>query len=531
MIIDSYNLIFTSMNSRIFWLADRLYVNLSGIADILNMRPPFGLDKHSVANIRGSGQLNKDVVVGSRPDIYSSFRRSPASDAQLVVGHFAGPHEICIEKDARAAFTLSRYLSPRNQISGFESRKRPFSLVTDASRFTAAFVLSKGLDMWRRVKSVFCSETLIKLYHNALSLFNGKVLSFLLSVFSSQSYLTGTFISGIGIDRSSKRRIGDDHFPEYSRKSSGHRGSGLSPDSCAFDETVVAFAKDSVESCHLESGFTQSPSESGRTCFGDLTWIFLSVGDMSSFGQTAPAANSISIFEPMKIAEFRKNNKTEHLADPFGSCYDFECFLKVFICLDDRSYFSEDNIALTFDGLNSFAVMPEHLCFNRFEFIAIGSHPTVEGIDVYHFWSSGVDLKDLPTHDGFYLSGFFSDAMPLSGKDSQISDFAGRNISGRNEFVLHNLCDFGGGDFVCVSHTRSQFAEVESIEQMYFVSQGLKHVPEPVIGTHGFDTDAERFFEGQDKTENFSGAVVWNSNFLNGVRFGIQNSVSSCCGV
>jgi len=532
MIIDSSNLIFTSLNSLILRLTDRLYVNFLRIANILNIRPPFGPNKHSFAKIiTGSVQLNKDVVFGSRPDIYSSFRRSPASDAQSVVGHFAGPHEICIERDARAAFTLTRYLSPRNQSSGFESRKKQFSLVTDASRFTAAFALSKGLDAWRRVKSVFCSETLIKLYHNTLSLFNGKILSFLLSVFSSQPYLTGAFISGIRVGRSSERRIGDNHFPEDSRKSSGHRSSGLSFDSGAFDKTVVAFAKSGIESCHLEGSFTQSPSESGRTCLGDLPRIFLPVGYMSSFCQSAPAADGIGIFEPMEIADFRQNNKTEHLADPFGSCDDFESVFEVFICLDGHSYFSEYNIALTLNGLNPFTVMPEYLCFDGFEFISIGSHPSMERISVYHFWSSCVDLKDLPSHDGFDLGSFFCDAMPLPCEHSQMPDFAGRNIGGWNEFGFHDLCDFGGGDFVCVSHAWPQFAEIEGVEQMDFVCQRFEHVPEPVIGTHGFNADADRFFERLDKVEDFSSAMVWNSHFLKGVRFGIQNGISSRCGV
>lgn len=520
------------LNRLFWWRAEGSYVDrMRRVLAFKLSCPPFELNKHSFANIRSSGRLDKDVVFGSRPDIYSSFRRSPASDAQLVVGHFAEPHEICIERDARAAFTLSRYLSLRNQISGFESRRRPFSLVTDASRLTGTFALSKGLDIWRGVKSVFCPGTFIKLCHNALCLFYGKILSFLLSVFSSQPYFTGSFISGIRIGRSSERCIGDNHFPEDSRKSPGHCCSGLSLDSGAFDKLVVAFTKGGVESCHLESGLTQSPSESGRACFGDSTWIFLSVGDMSSFSQSAPAADGIGIFEPMEIADFRQNYKAEHFADAFGSYDDLESISEFFVCLDDQPYVSKDRITLTFDGLNSFTVMPEHLRFDGFEFITIGGHPSMEGSSIYHFWSSGVYLKDLPSHDGLDLGSFLCDAMPLSGEHSQIPDLSRRDIGGRDEFVFHDLRDFGCGDFICVSHSWPQLAEVEGVEQMDFVCQGFEHVPEPVIGTHGFNADAEWFFEGQNKAKYFSGAMIWNSNFLKGVRLGIQNGISSRCGM
>jgi hypothetical protein len=36
-----------------------------------------------------------------------------------------------------------------------------------------------------------------------------------------------------------------------------------------------------------------------------------------------------------------------------------------------------------------------------------------------------------------------------------------------------------------------------------YVGDGLEHVPQPVTGSHGFDTDAERFFERVDEPEDF----------------------------
>ena len=135
MIISSSNLQFPFLNRLILRLTDRLYVNLMRNIDILRICPPFGLFKHSFAKVKDSASLNKDIVSGSCPVVYSSFRRSPASEAQRVLRPDAGPHEICIEKDARAAFTLSRYLSPCCQNSSFESRKRHRSLVTEASHF------------------------------------------------------------------------------------------------------------------------------------------------------------------------------------------------------------------------------------------------------------------------------------------------------------------------------------------------------------------------------------------------------------
>jgi hypothetical protein len=109
MITNSSRLLFPSLNRLTLRLKDELYVNLMRIIYRLPICPPFGLFKHSFAKVNDSASLNKDFFSGSCPVAYSSFRRSPASEAPSVLRPDAGPHEICIEKDARAAFTLSRY--------------------------------------------------------------------------------------------------------------------------------------------------------------------------------------------------------------------------------------------------------------------------------------------------------------------------------------------------------------------------------------------------------------------------------------
>ena len=531
MIFNSSNLIYPFLNRLILRLTESLYVNQMRIRYILCICPPFGLFKHSFAPIKDSASLNKDFVSGSCPVAYSSFRRSPASEAQSVLRPDAGPHEICIERDARAAFTLSRYLSSCRQSSSFESRKRPQSLVTEASHFTGPLAVSKGLNTWRGVKSVVCPEKCIGLCHNALRFFHGMFLSFKLVVFSFLSDLAGSLISGIRVGCRLKGCFGDDHFPDDPGQSPCHRGSGFSLDSGSFDQPFVALAKPGVELGHLESRFTESPSERGRTGLGDLTGIFLPVGDVTSFGQTGPACNGIRIFESMEIPEFGHNDKSKHCTDAFGAGNDCESVIKVFVSLDNQSDFSDDSVSLSFNSLNSFTVLPEHLSFNRVELMSVSGHPSMHGSGVNRFGSSGVDLVHLPSHDGFNFCGFFGNSMPLPAEYSQMSYFDRRDIGLWNEFAFHNLGDFCGRDFVGVSHSRPQFTEIEGVEQMDFVGDGLEHIPEPVIGSHRFDTDADGSFEGLDKSEDFSGAMIWNGNFFDGVGCGIHSGIGSCGGM
>ena len=112
-----------------------------------------------------------------------------------------------------------------------------------------------------------------------------------------------------------------------------------------------------------------------------------------------------------------------------------------------------------------------------------------------------------------------------------MADFYWWDIGLRNVFIFHDLGDFCGRDFVSVSHSRSQLTEVERVEQMDFIGQGLEHIPEPVIRSHRFDADTDRFFEGLDKSEDFSGAMVWDGNFFKSLGSGIQSGIGSCSGM
>jgi len=139
----------------------------------------------------------------------------------------------------------------------------------------------------------------------------------------------------------------------------------------------------------------------------------------------------------------------------------------------------------------------------------------------------GPDLVHLPSRDGFDLCGFFGNSMPLPAEYSQMSYFDRRDIGLWNEFAFHNLGDFCGRDFVGVSHSRPQFTEIEGVEQMDFVGDGLEHIPEPVIGSHRFDTDADGSFEGLDKSEDFSGAMIWNSGIVTFSRISDVASIAA----
>jgi hypothetical protein len=290
-------------------------------------------------------------------------------------------------------------------------------------------------------------------------------------------------------------------------------------------------AKTGVEFSHLESRFTERPSERGRAGLGDLTGIFLPVGDVSSFGQAGPACNGVCIFKAMEIPEFSHDDETEYVTDAFGAGHDFESVFEVFVGFDNQSDFSEDSVSLSFNGLNSFTVLPEHLSFKRVELMPVSGHPSMHGSGVNRLGSSSIDLVHLPSHDGFNFCGFFGNSMPLPAEDSQMADFDGRDIGFWNAFVFHNLSDFCGRDFVGVRHSGSQFTEIKGVKQVNFVGDGLEHIPEPVIGSHRFDTDADRFFEGLDEPEDFSGAMVWNSHFFKGVGCGIDSGIGGSRGM
>ena len=112
------------LNSLFLRLFPAISVEELRIVALLSLCPPFGRSVSSDSVIKGLfSSLNASTLAESRPGIYSSFRESPVSDAQQVVGHVTGLHVISIERDARAAFTLWRYPSPRRLSSDGEVRR------------------------------------------------------------------------------------------------------------------------------------------------------------------------------------------------------------------------------------------------------------------------------------------------------------------------------------------------------------------------------------------------------------------------
>ena len=203
--------------------------------------PPFGLNNFSNAKVNDSVNIaDKQSPGGSSPNNYSSFRESPAPDVQLPVGQIAGLHEMSIERDSRAAFTLSRYPSPSDMNPDIEVSKSRTSLVTDESHFTKASAMPKGRGDERTVKSGNCPNVVNKSYHGGFLLFFKKCFSFLFSFLASLPYFVCSLKRFIGISASSKRRIGDNHFPEYARESSCHCGSGFSFDTCSFVDPCLS---------------------------------------------------------------------------------------------------------------------------------------------------------------------------------------------------------------------------------------------------------------------------------------------------
>ena len=510
------------LNSLFLRLFHAIPVDGMRIVKLMNLCPPFGRLALSDSLSKGlCSRLNALTLVGSRPGNYSSFRESPVSDAQRVVGHVTGLHGISIERDARAAFTLWRYPSPRCLSSGVEVRKSLSSLVTDASPFTQTLAASKGRDAWQGVKDVMGSVVLL-----------GKILLlFLLIVFTTLSDFVGSLKRLVRVAAGPVRCIGNDHLPEDSGQSPCHSGSGFSLDAGSLDKSLITDVEVGIEFSHLESRFTQGPAQRRRTGFGDLAGVFLPVGDVSSFGQSGPAGDGIGLFETVEITKFSKYNKPQYFADAPGAGEDRQGSLHLRVCFDNGSDLSQEGVSLPLDRVYSFDVLPENLSFDRIEFFSVGQEPSLQrsGSDV--FGTSGVGLEQFPASDDFDLGRFPCDAVPLSGIHSQMSDGQWRDISDRSVLTFHNMCDLGRGDLVGVRHSRPQLAQVQSVEEMNFIGQRFEEVPEPVIGSHGFDSDAERLSQGLDEFDDGSGAVVWDRHLFDRIGIGVGNGIGSRSGM
>ncbi len=514
------------INNLFLRLSNVICMDYTRIVKLTNICPPFGPSTLSDIINRGLfSHLKQSTLVGSRPGIYSSFRESSASDTQKVVGHIAGLHEISIERDSRAAFTLWRYPSPQGISSGFEVRKK-LSLVTDEPHFTRTLTSSKGLDAWQVIKFVVCPDILILLlYCRKLVFFCIKFLSFLLLAFSTLFYFIGSLNRFVRVATGPEGSIRNDHLPEDSGQSPGHGSSGLSLDTGFFEKSLVTCFEVGVKFSHLESRFAQSPSQSGRTGLGDLAGVFLPVGDVTSFCEPGPAGDGISVFKPAKIAELSEYNEPQYFTDPLGACKDSQFSLNLRICFDNTSDVSKDGISLPFDIVYSFEVVPENLSLDRVELFSVGQEPSMHGCRCDGLWSSGIGLTQLPADDGFDPGTFPCDSVPLSGIHSQMSDFQGWNISDRDILTFQNMCYLGGNDLVGIGHSWPQLAQIQSVDEMDLVCQGLQKVPEPIIGPHGFYTNTERFGQRLDEFDDGSGAMILDRNFLDSTCISIGNGI------
>jgi len=518
---------YSFLNSLFLGLFCAIPVDRLRIVALINLCPPFERWMFSDSLIKGLfSSLNASTLVGSRPGVYSSFRESPVSDAQKVVGPITGLHEISIERDARAAFTLWRYPSPQGEV-----RKSLLSLVTDASPFTQTLAAPKGLDVWQGVKDVLGSEGLRPLYCRKLMLFYKKLLSFVLILFSALSHFVGSLQRFAWVAACPKGRIGNDHLPENSGQSPCHSGSSFSFDAGSLDESLISCVEVGIELSHLESRFAQSPSQRIGTGFGNLAGIFLPVGDVTSFGQSSPAGDGIGFFETVEITEFGEYDKPQYFTDPLGTGEDGQGSLHLRVCFDNGSNLAQEGVSLPLNRVDAFDVLPENLGFDRVEFFSVGQEPSLQrsGSDI--FGASGVGLEQFPASHDFDLGCFSCDAVPLPGIHSQISNFQGRDISDGEILTFHNVGDLGGDNFIGVGHSRPQLTQIQNVEEMNLVGQGFEHIPEPVVGSHRFNADAEWLSQGLDESDDGSCAVVGNRNFFDRIGIGVGNGVGRRSGM
>jgi hypothetical protein len=518
---------YSFLNGLFLGLFCAIPVDRLRIVALINLCSPF--ERFVFSDILSRGlflSLNASTWVGSRPGVYSSFRESPVSDAQQVVGPITGLHEISIERDARAAFTLWRYPSPQGEV-----RKSLLSLVTDASPFTQTLAAPKGLGAWQGVKDVVGPEGLKPLYCCKLVLFYEKLLSFFLILFSALSHFVGALQRLAWVAAGSKGRIGNDHLPEDSGQSPCHSGSSFSFDPSSLDKSLISCVEVGIELSHLESRFDQSPSQRRRTSFRNLAGVFLPVGDVTSFGQSGPAGDGVGFLETVEITKFSEYNEPQYFTDPFGAGEDLQGSFHLRVCFDNASNLAQEGVSLPLDRLDAFDVLPEKLSFDRVEFVAVGQEPSLQrgGGDI--FGASGVGLVQFPASHDFDLGRFSCDAVPLPGIHSQMSDFQWRDISDWDVFTFQNVGDLGGDNFIGVGHSRPQLAQVQSVEEMNLVGQGFEHIPELVVGPHRFNADAERLSQRLDESDDGSCAVVGNRNFFDRISIGVGNGVGRRSGM
>jgi hypothetical protein len=471
--------------------------------------PPFG---HFISSVkRFLSILSVGWVFGSSPLSHSSFRRSTASGAQSVAGHAAVPHEIAIRKGSRAAFTLSHYSSQTGLLPVFEGCKSQSSQVIGEPYLTGLPQFSKGQD-----KTAVRLLSLPRVLSSVIELFS-RLCCFLFIrrfIFKSfKSYIISSIERFVGVISRLKRGIGYYHLPEYSGKSSCHSGSCLSFDAGFLDKSLIAFFEVGVKLGQLKRRLAKCPSECSRAGFGYFSLIGLSVGDMASFCKPCPTGNGIGVFESLKISEFSHYNKTQSLTNAFDRCDYLKPLPEMYVLGDNTSCLPDDEVLLLLNKRDSVLICPESkgLCFVEFITLSQDVSLKVSGGDV--FWSSAVCVEHLPSCNGFDFSRFLRDSMPLSCEHSQPSYFLRWGVCGGDMFVFHNVGDFACGYFVSISHPWPQLAQIERVDKVYLLCEWFKQVPEPVIASHRFDTDAQRFGEIFCESGDFACAVVGDGCF------------------
>ena len=496
---------------------------------------------------------------GQCPLSRSSFRRSTASDALLVAGHCAVPHEIEIRRGSRAAFTLSQYSPLPKESFGFGGCKRPVSPVIGEPFLTGLSRLSKGLDKatartisllrifpvkinnfcipqigFFRLAVVGCIKTACEAlpYYTYSSLRNSNCCSlFKFISMSFKSHLVSPFKRFVRIAACLIRRLGDNHLPDYPNKSSCHSGSCLAFNTDLFTKVIVFFFKVGIKLGCLKSGFTQSPSQGRRSGFRDASGVVLPVGDVASLCETCPAGYCVGVFEPLEISDFSDNDKPEHEADSGYCSYNIEPLLQIGVCGKDVADFSFDIISLLLDELDSVLVRPYNERLGSVKLRSMGEHITVYSCGREFSWSSFICPVELPFSLSFDFSGFLCDGMPLSCELSEVSYFSRRSVCCGYMFVFHNVGDFACGDFVGVSHSRSQLAQIECIDEVDLFCDWFEHIPEPIVASHRFDADAERFGQSFHEPGDFAGEVVGDGLLFCFSSFRIKSGIRSRCSV
>jgi hypothetical protein len=145
------------------------------------------------------------------------------------------------------------------------------------------------------------------------------------------------------------------------------------------------------------------------------------------------------------------------------------------------------------------------------------------------FWPTAVGVEHLPSGNGLDLGGFFGDSVPLPAEHPEFSDLRRRRISGWDMFIFHNMGNLSCYNLIGICHPRPQLAQIEGIDQVHFVGEWVEHVPEPVITTHRFDTNAQWFWQRFNESYDLTGAMVRDGLLVCFSQIGVNDGVGGRC--